>query len=126
MMLKALSGDPRGSMSKTSHLTRALISIISAMCMATVAAVAQDRRRSQRPPLPMGESQQELLREAWLGGREGHLSALSEAKAWALREIWYAEEKPDYGLATFVAQRVEKVGGGHPGDSAIVKLFKKN
>ena len=112
-------------MSKMSHLIRILISILSSMCTATVATVAQERWRSQWRLLPMAESQQELLREAWLGGRSGTLSALSEAKAWALREIWYAEEKPDYGLATIVAQRVEKVGGGHPGDSAIVKFFKR-
>ena len=35
----------------------------------------------------MARSQQDVLREAWLGGRDGNLSALSEARAWALREV---------------------------------------
>ena len=54
----------------------------------------------QDDDLVMSESQQELLREAWLGGRLGTLSAMSEAKAWALREMWRVQEKSDYGLAT--------------------------
>ena len=41
----------------------------------------------------MSDSQQDLLRKAWTDGRTGTLSALSEAKAWALREVWRAEGK---------------------------------
>ena len=37
-------------------------------------------------PFYMEGSLQELLEKAWLGGRKGYLSPLSEAKAWALRE----------------------------------------
>ena len=33
--------------------------------------------------LPMSATRQELLRDAWLGGSKGHLSALSEARAWS-------------------------------------------
>ena len=63
-------------------------------------------------------SRQELLREAWLGGRTGSLSALSEAKAWALREVWRESGKPDHGMLSFIASKVKKVGvGGRSGGS---------
>ena len=68
---------------------------------------------------------QELLRQAWAQGRTGYLSALSEAKAWALREVWRSEGKGERGLMTFVAQRVTKIGGGNPQQPAISKFFAK-
>ena len=68
---------------------------------------------------------QELLRQAWVQGRTGYLSALSEAKAWALREVWRSEGKGERGLMTFVAQRVTKIGGGNPQQPAISKFFAK-
>ena len=75
-------------------------------------------------------SQQELLREAWLGGRVGSLSALSEARAWALREVWRESGKSDHGMLPFIACKVKKVGvggrvGGCPSPSAISQLFEK-
>ena len=39
----------------------------------------------------MAKSKQELLQEAWLGGRVGTMSALTQARAWALREAWRDE-----------------------------------
>ena len=36
----------------------------------------------------MSTDTQQLLQEAWLGGTEGNMSALSQARAWALREVW--------------------------------------
>ena len=57
---------------------------------------------------------QTLLEEAWTGGWKGRMSALSEARAWALREAWREHNESEYGLLKFVADRVEKVGGGHP------------
>ena len=47
--------------------------------------------------VPMDESLQDLLKKAWLGGRKGHMSALSEARAWALREMW--RDAGESGLA---------------------------
>ena len=41
----------------------------------------------------MAESLQDLLQKAWRGGREGYLSALEEARAWALREVWQDDDK---------------------------------
>ena len=57
----------------------------------------------------MGEtSQQDLLREAWLGGKEGSLPAREQAKAWALREVWRHEGKPEHGMKTFIAGKLKK------------------
>ena len=73
--------------------------------------------------LAMSDSHQELLRKAWTEGRTGTLSALSEAKAWALREVWRSEGNSDWGLMNFVAERVEKIGGGAPLlDKRITKM----
>ena len=57
--------------------------------------------------VPMAASQQQLLRQAWLHGRRGCLSARSEAKAWALRELWLAEGSDAWGVNAFVAARVQ-------------------
>ena len=73
----------------------------------------------------MADSQQELLRKCWLGGRKGNLSGLSEAKAWALREVLRSQDHPEHGIYTFIAERLTKVGGGKPGASAIRKFFVK-
>ncbi len=73
----------------------------------------------------MAASRQDLLRQAWLEGREGNLTALSEARAWALREVWREDDKPDYGMLTTIAKKVTKVGGGHPSHTAISKLFDR-
>ena len=64
----------------------------------------------------MGESRQELLSKVWLGGRQGNLSPMMEAKAWALREIWNDEKESSYGMLEYIAGKVVKVGpeGGKP------------
>ena len=36
----------------------------------------------------MAESSQDLLRSAWLEGKDGGLPGREQAKAWALREMW--------------------------------------
>ena len=73
----------------------------------------------------MSDSQQDLLKKAWTEGRTGTLSALSEAKAWALREVWRSEGKGQWGLMQFVAERLTKIGGGHPQQPAVSKFFAK-
>jgi hypothetical protein len=42
-----------------------------------------------------------------------------------LREVWLAEGNSEWGVATFVAERLKKVGGGFVGVPAVSKLFKK-
>ena len=71
------------------------------------------------------EDQQALLREAWTGGHKGCMSALAEARAWALREVWRKEKKSEYGMLAFIAQRVKKVGGGSPSRSALFQFFER-
>ena len=68
-------------------------------------------------------SHQEALRDAWLGGRVGSLSALAQAKAWALREVWQAEKTSNDGLLSCIAERVEKVGGGVPHKGTMSEFF---
>ena len=53
------------------------------------------------------------------------MSAMSEARAWALREVYLEMGKPKWGLNTFVASRITKVGGGAPGVSAVSKFFAR-
>ena len=71
----------------------------------------------------MTSSQQEMLRKAWLEGRHGNLSALSEAMLWAVREVWRAEKRSLHGLQTFAAGLVTKVGTGEHPTQRVVGLF---
>ena len=73
----------------------------------------------------MDDSLQDLLKKAWHGGRQGYLSPLSEARAWALREIWQEEGKPDYGMLTYIAGKVKKNGGGNPTQQAMSSSLPK-
>ena len=46
----------------------------------------------------MSDSQQALLRSAWLDAKDGSLSGREQAKAWAMREIWKGDGKPKHGM----------------------------
>ena len=43
----------------------------------------------------------DVLKNAWLNGREDRLGAKGEALAWALRKAWYAQGNGCYGLLKF-------------------------
>jgi len=73
----------------------------------------------------MANSRQELLKEAWLGGRDGYLSPLSEARAWALREVWRDGNESEWGMLSYIAGKLKKKGGGNPGVAAVSKFFAK-
>ena len=73
----------------------------------------------------MANSRQELLKEAWLGGRDGCLSPLSEARAWALRETWRDEKESEWGMLSYIAGKLKKKGGGNPSVSAVSQFFAK-
>ena len=74
----------------------------------------------------MASSQQDTLRKAWQYGRHGYLSALSEAKLWAVREVWRAEKRSLYGLQTFAAGLVTKIGSDeHPTQRPVGLLYAK-
>ena len=71
-------------------------------------------------------SKQSLLEEAWRGGKDGTLSALEQARAWALREAWTEfKSHTDYGMLSFICSKVMKVNGGRPSVSAISQLFER-
>ena len=68
---------------------------------------------------------QELLRDAWRGGVDGHFSALTEARIWGLREAWKEFKDTNYGMLPFIASRVTVENGENPWPSAIQEFFKK-
>ena len=49
---------------------------------------------------------QDDLRSLWLEGREGSLCGREQAIAWALREMWQADERRSYGMYAWIASRV--------------------
>ena len=71
----------------------------------------------------MAQKRQQFLHDVWHGGKAGSLSAQSEARAWALREVWRADKKSEHGLLPFVRERVTKVGGGRPTKPTVFQLF---
>ena len=73
---------------------------------------------------------QDELRSVWLQAPEGKLCGREQAKAWALREVWRAEGRGDYGMYPFIAGKVKKTfqgkpKGASPGVSAIKEFFDK-
>ena len=73
----------------------------------------------------MGDSQ-ELLKKVWTGGRKGCLSALSEAKLWAIREVWRSEKQSEHGMLTFASRLVFKFGTKqHPTSQAVGQFYAK-
>ena len=55
------------------------------------------------------------LARRWRGGKHGYLSPLMQAKAWGLGEAGVPHDD--------IAAKIEKVGGGHPTQSAVSKLL---
>ena len=72
-----------------------------------------------------GALSQDALRGLWRDGPEGKLSAMDQAKAWALREAWKELRPTPYGMLVFVAKNVEKSGGGHPSTGSLMEFFAK-
>ena len=73
----------------------------------------------------MARAQQESLRAAWLDAPRGHLSAWSQAKAWALRECWREDKSSEYGMLAFIAGKLVTCGGGRPTPQSIGQFFAK-
>ena len=79
----------------------------------------------------MAMSKQEVLKEAWMGGREGSMSGQTQAKAWALREVWRDEHgEKTYGMLTHIASKLYTITPPrkkkeHPSPSALSQLFDK-
>ena len=65
------------------------------------------------------------MEELWLYGQDGGLSAREQLKAWALREAWKEHNEGMYGMHTWIAERLTKVGGGEPTNNAVKDLLEK-
>ena len=79
----------------------------------------------------MAVSRQTVLKEAWLSGMMGRMSGQTQAKAWALRELW-KEEHGDkiYGMLTHIASKLHVISPPrakkeHPTNSALLQFFEK-
>ena len=64
------------------------------------------------------------LRQLWLSAPPGRMSPWQQARALALREV-SRELHAGRTQLEWVAARVEKVGGGSPGQDALHKFFTK-
>ena len=79
----------------------------------------------------MAMSKQELLQEAWNGGRVGALSPQTQARAWGLREAWRDEHgEKTYGMLTHIASKLytvtaPKAKKEHPTAAALHQLFER-
>ena len=71
------------------------------------------------PAMPASEA----LRDLWLAAPHGRLCPWQQARALALREASRELHKGHTQLE-WIAARVEKVGGGSPGQDALHKFFK--
>ena len=79
-------------------------------------------RASVAPTAAKRMAVQYTLQKLWLHGKAGGLCAREQLKAWALREAWMGGNAGTFGLNTWIAERLTKVGGGRP-TSASVKGF---
>ena len=76
-------------------------------------------------------SKQEVLKEAWLGGRQGNMSGQTQARAWALREVWKDEHgEKTYGMLTHIASKLHVISPPrakkeHPTTCALMQFFQK-
>ena len=70
-----------------------------------------------------------MLEEARHKAREGHMTPMTEARAWALREMWREARKSDRGMLSYIGRKVvtykEGGAGCHPSPSAISQFFAK-
>ena len=70
-------------------------------------------------------SNQDILREAWIGGPDDRLCGREQAKAWAFRELWADSGKGSFGMLTYLAPKLEKNTGGSLTAQAVGQLFAK-
>lgn len=80
--------------------------------------------RAHLAPSTMPAIPAATLKELWQSGQDGRLSPWEVAKALAFRE---ASKEIHDGVPNlgWIAERLTKVGGGHPGKPALSELFAK-
>ena len=54
---------------------------------------------------------QDPLQKLWLHGKAGGMAPREQLKAWALHEAWLGGRTETYGMHTWMAERLTKVGG---------------
>ena len=65
----------------------------------------------------------ENLQELWTHAPPGHLSALEQCKAWALREV--AKDAGEDVNMALVARKLKVKGGGSPSREAVRQLYER-
>ena len=65
------------------------------------------------------------LANLWKTGRTGTLSPLETLKAYCYAKVYREQGETEHGLWTKVAEKVTKVGGGHPERCSVRKLVNK-
>ena len=78
---------------------------------------------SVAPPAAKRMAAQDNLQKLWLHGKAGGLCAREQLKAWALREAWVAGKAGVFGMHTWIAERLMKIGGGRPTSAAVKQLL---
>ena len=68
---------------------------------------------------------QDTLQKLWLRGKAGGMAPREQLKAWALREAWLDGKTGTYGMHTWIAERLTKVGGGQPTNVLVKVLLHK-
>ena len=68
---------------------------------------------------------QTSLKDLWLHGNAGCLSAREQLKAWALREAWKERNDGTYGMYAWIAEKLTKAGGGAPTTQSVKDLLTK-
>ena len=82
----------------------------------------------ENPLRAMSDDTQRQLSLLWTQGPVGHLTPWSQAKAWALAEVWSEQHGTrTCGRNEWIAQRLYVKGPGdkHPPNAAISQLLKK-
>ena len=78
-----------------------------------------------------GNVQAEAAERGLAGGREGYMSGQTQARAWALREVWRDENgEKTYGMLTHIASKLYTITPPrkkkeHPSSQALGQLFDK-
>ena len=93
------------------------------MCVCVFAAIALNTCGSQPREAMSAAALNTSLEAMWLSAPLGRLSPWQQSRALVLREV-SRELHAGRTQLEWVAARVVKVGGGHPGQDALHKFFK--
>jgi hypothetical protein len=75
--------------------------------------------------LQSSSSMSDSLKDLWLDGRHGTLNAFETLKAYCYWKVYLEMGVSEKKVFIKVAEKVTKVGGGHPGNDAVGKAIRK-